>query len=101
MPESHERYRHGLVIGKFAPFHKGHMLLLDTALAQCERVSVWVYSRPDFAAMPSPLRRGWIRELYPARLFPGLHLLPDAPNPPLNNEPDAVHRAYVRSVLAG
>jgi HTH-type transcriptional repressor of NAD biosynthesis genes len=89
------------VIGKFAPLHKGHMLLLDRALTDCERVSVWVYSRPDFAQMPSPLRRAWARELYPARLFPGLDLLPDAPNPPLNDEPDATHRAYVRSVLDG
>lgn len=77
------------------------MRLLERALAECERVSVWVYSRPDFPHMPSPLRRGWIRELFPARLFPGLELLPDAPNPPMNDEPDAVHRAYVRRVLDG
>lgn len=94
-------YRHGLIVGKFAPLHKGHMLLLDAALEQCGRVSVWVYSRPDFPDMPSPLRRGWLRALYPARLFPGLELLPDAPNPPLNDEPDAVHREYVRGVLDG
>lgn len=93
------RYRHGLVVGKFAPLHRGHMHLLDEALARCERLSVWVYSRPDFPDMPSPLRRGWVRSLYPARLFPGLELLPDAPNPPLNSEPDATHRAYVRGVL--
>lgn len=94
-------YRHGLIVGKFAPLHRGHMLLLDAALEQCERVSVWVYSRPDFPEMPSPLRRGWLRALYPARLFPGLELLPDAPHPPLNDEPDAVHREYVRGVLDG
>ncbi len=77
------------------------MLLLDRALEQCGRVSVWVYSRPDFPDMPSPLRRNWIRALYPARLFPGLELLPDAPQPPLNDQPDAVHREYVRGVLDG
>ncbi len=77
------------------------MRLLERALAECERVSVWVYSRPDFAGMPSPLRRGWIRELFPARLFPGLELLPDAPHPPLNGGPDVIHRAYVRRVLDG
>ncbi len=94
-------FRHGLVIGKFAPLHRGHLHLLDHALARCERLSVWMYSRPDFPEMPSPLRRGWLRALYPARLSPGLHLLPDAPNPPMNDEPDVVHRAYVRSVLRG
>lgn len=95
------KFTHGLVIGKFAPLHRGHLLVIDRALAQCERLSVWLYSRPDFPSMPSPLRRGWVRELYPARLYPQLELLPDAPNPPLNDEPDAIHRAYVRSVLDG
>lgn len=94
-------YRRGLIVGKFAPLHRGHMLLLDAALEQCERLSVWVYSRPDFPEMSSPLRRGWLRALYPARLFPGLELLPDAPNPPLNDAPDAVHHGYVRGVLDG
>jgi HTH-type transcriptional repressor of NAD biosynthesis genes len=94
-------FAHALIIGKFAPFHRGHRLLLERALAECGRVSVWVYSRPDFAAMPSPLRRGWIRKLFPAHLFPGLELLPDAPRPPTNDAPDALHRAYVRSVLDG
>lgn len=104
MPEpehSPQKLAHGLIIGKFAPFHLGHRLLIERALEQCERVSVWVYSRPDFAQMPSPLRRNWIREAFPARLFPGLHLLPDAPSPPLNTEPDATHRDYVRAVLDG
>ncbi|WP_029482197.1 AAA family ATPase [Deinococcus marmoris] len=101
MPEAAPAFRHALIVGKFAPFHKGHMLLLERALAESARVSVWVYSRPDFAQMPSPLRRNWIRELFPARLFPGLELLPDAPHPPLNDEPDAVHRTYVRRVLDG
>ncbi|THF84846.1 cytidyltransferase-like domain-containing protein [Deinococcus sp. KSM4-11] len=96
-----QRYRHGLIVGKFAPLHVGHMRVLDRALAECDRVSVWVYSRPDFPDMPSPLRRTWIRRLYPARLVPGLELLPDAPNPPLNDEPDNVHREYVRGVLDG
>lgn len=28
----------GLIIGRFQPFHKGHSLLISTALAECERV---------------------------------------------------------------
>ncbi|ADV66537.1 AAA family ATPase [Deinococcus maricopensis] len=93
------RYAHGLVIGKFAPLHRGHQLLIERALAVCDRVSVWVYARPDFPGMPSPVRRGWVRDLYPAHAFPHLQLLPDAANPPLDASPDDVHRAYVRRVL--
>ncbi|NJK45852.1 MAG: adenylyltransferase/cytidyltransferase family protein [Pleurocapsa sp. SU_196_0] len=40
--------RHALVVGKFAPPHKGHQLLLETALRESERVTVLVYSHPDF-----------------------------------------------------
>ena len=38
--------------GKFAPLHKGHQLVIDTALAEADRVSVMVYANPDFPAMP-------------------------------------------------
>ena len=103
MPEA-GRFQHGLIIGKFAPLHAGHEALIRFALARCERVSVWVYSRPDFPTMPSPVRRNWLREVFPAHLFPQLTLLPDAPNPPLfplplNDAPDAEHQQYVGAVL--
>lgn len=96
MPE----FRHGLIVGKFAPLHRGHELLIRTALEQCERVSVWCYARPDFPAMPSPVRRGWLRAVFPAHLYPGLDLLPDAPAPPLDSADAATHNAYCRRVLA-
>ncbi len=89
------------MVGKFAPLHAGHELLIRTALSACERVSVWCYARPDFAQMPSPVRRGWLRQVFPAHLYPTLKLLPDAPNPPLDREADDIHRAYCRRVLEG
>ncbi|MES2148807.1 MAG: AAA family ATPase [Pseudomonadota bacterium] len=59
------RYRHALVVGKFAPLHAGHQFLIETALAEAERVTVLCYANPDFEAMPGELRAGWIRELFP------------------------------------
>ena len=99
MPDA--RFRHGLIVGKFAPLHAGHEYLIRTALAECKRVSVWCYARPDFPDMPSPLRRGWLRQVFPAHLYPHLELLPDAPRPPLDSSPADVHNAYVRGVLEG
>ncbi len=93
------RYKHGLIVGKFAPLHAGHELLIRAALEQCGQVSVWCYARPDFAHMPSPLRRGWLRQVFPAHLFPALTLLPDAPNPPFDSAPAEVHNAYCKGVL--
>jgi HTH-type transcriptional regulator, transcriptional repressor of NAD biosynthesis genes len=88
-----KRFRSGLVVGKFAPPHKGHQLLLETALEQCEQVTVLVYSNPDFPDMPSNTRASWIRELYPnARV-----LVPE--NPPLNDTDDFTQREFVKAFL--
>jgi cytidyltransferase-like protein len=67
--------RHALIAGKFAPFHKGHQHLLETALAESERLTVLAYANPYFPAMPSRRRAGWIRALYPRAQV----LVPHAP----------------------
>ena len=60
--------RRGLVVGKFMPLHRGHQLLIDTALAECDDVTVVVYdTHPPgrYPPMPLRVRTGWLRELYP------------------------------------
>ena len=59
-----KRYKEGLIIGKFYPFHKGHQFLLETALSQSEHVSVIVCHTPLYDIDPK-IRAEWIRELYP------------------------------------
>lgn len=39
-----KKYKNGLVLGKFYPFHMGHQYLIDTALSECDRVHVMVCS---------------------------------------------------------
>lgn len=83
----------GLVVGKFAPLHQGHQWLLETALSECESVTVLVYSHPDFPAMPSEVRANWLRALYPRlEVF-----VPD--NPPPNDASDLEHREFVKGWL--
>jgi NadR type nicotinamide-nucleotide adenylyltransferase len=55
----------GLVIGKFYPPHRGHKLLIDTALQQSERVVVIVCERPT-DTIPGELRKRWLEEIHPA-----------------------------------
>ena len=55
----------GLTLGKFAPFHAGHQLLLETALAECDDVTCLVYDSPGVTQIPLPVRAGWIRALCP------------------------------------
>lgn len=54
----------GLTLGKFAPLHKGHQYMFETALQEVDELIVVIY---DTTVMPVPLhiRAGWIRELYP------------------------------------
>ncbi len=55
----------GLVIGKFAPLHKGHQFLLEKALEKCNHLIVLVYDVPEITKVPALVRMGWIRRLYP------------------------------------
>lgn len=56
--------RRGLTLGKFAPFHRGHQLLIETALAEVDELVVIVYAA-DLIDVPLQVRAGWIKHLYP------------------------------------
>lgn len=57
--------RRGLTLGKFAPFHRGHQLLLETALSEVDELVVMVYAT-DVTTVPLQVRAGWIQSLYPS-----------------------------------
>jgi NadR type nicotinamide-nucleotide adenylyltransferase len=64
------RYRHGLVVGKFSPLHRGHEWLIGNALDQCETVTVLSYSKPEFAGCERTRREAWLTRRFPmARLL--------------------------------
>lgn len=97
-------FKRGLVVGKFCPLHRGHMLVIETALAACAEVIVISYTRPEFAGCGPERRAAWL-----AALFPQVRALvvDDASlagrTVPDNDAPDAVHRNFCgwlcRSVL--
>lgn len=55
----------GLTLGKYAPLHRGHQMLIETALAEMDEVVVIVYDSPDTTDIPLRVRADWIRRLYP------------------------------------
>jgi NadR type nicotinamide-nucleotide adenylyltransferase len=57
--------RTALLLGKFAPLHRGHQQLIETALSENDRVLAMIYHAPDVTPIPLPVRAGWIRALYP------------------------------------
>lgn len=101
--------RVGLVVGKFCPLHRGHQLLLDHAQANCERLIVVSYTKPEFTGMAPARREAWLHALYPdadhwvlddarlaahcQRLGRSLQCLPD------NAASDETHRLFMAWLL--
>lgn len=57
--------RVGLTLGKFAPLHRGHQYMIETALAEMDEVIILIYDAPETTPIPLPVRAGWLRRLYP------------------------------------
>lgn len=54
-----------LVLGKFAPLHHGHQLVLDRATAETDEQVIVIYDSPSTTNVPLPVRASWLRRLYP------------------------------------
>ena len=61
------RFGHGLVIGKFYPPHRGHLHLIESAAAGCERLSVLVMAARG-ETLPLPSRVAWLRSAVAGRM---------------------------------
>ncbi len=54
----------GFTIGKFAPFHKGHEFLIETALKEMDEFYIVVYDTPQFG-IQIETKIKWIKERFP------------------------------------
>ena len=64
MKQLEKRFDLGVTIGKFLPPHNGHHYLIETALSQCERLTVIVcWKADDF--IDGEARAAWLREAHP------------------------------------
>lgn len=55
----------GMTLGKFAPLHRGHQYVIETALAEVDELVVLIYDSPQVTTVPLYARANWIRNLYP------------------------------------
>ena len=53
----------GFTIGKFAPFHKGHEYLIETALRETDEFYIVIYDT-DIINIPIEKRAQWIKNKY-------------------------------------
>ncbi len=71
--------RRGLVLGKFMPPHRGHLYLIDTALAHTDELTVLVCTLAH-EPIPGQLRFEWMRALAPAARV--VHVTDENPSEP-------------------
>lgn len=57
--------KRGLTLGKYAPLHKGHQLVIEIALSEMDEVIVIIYDAPETTEVPLNVRSNWLRKLYP------------------------------------
>jgi NadR type nicotinamide-nucleotide adenylyltransferase len=57
--------KRGLTLGKYAPLHRGHQLVIETGLSEMDEMLLIIYDAPETTTIPLAVRSGWIRALYP------------------------------------
>ena len=58
--------KRGLTLGKYAPLHRGHQFVIETALSEMDETVVLIYEASETTNVPLAVRSGWIRALYPS-----------------------------------
>jgi len=103
-----QRFRLGLVVGKFSPLHRRHEELIRRAQDDCAELIILSYSYPEFAGCEASRREAWLKELFPRarRLVVTNELLRRVVNVdseftavPPNAAADATHRAFCAFVI--
>ena len=59
-----QRWKRGLVMGRFMPPHRGHEFLINFARAQVDKLSIGLRASPQDPISPT-LRAGWLKALFP------------------------------------
>jgi NadR type nicotinamide-nucleotide adenylyltransferase len=92
------RFTTGLVVGKFAPLHLGHELVIRAALAQCGHVVLLSYSNPEFSGCEPARRAAWLAARFPETTRLVVSAATDA-RIPTNDASDDTHRAFTADLI--
>lgn len=95
-----KKYVTGLVVGKFCPLHKGHELLIKTALDRCDKVIVISYTSENFINCSPRQRLNWLIDLGYDEDRLKIHVLDHKThNFPLDIDPPEYHREFIADFL--
>ena len=90
--------KRGFTIGKFAPFHKGHQYLIETALKEMDEFYVVVYDTPQFG-IDIEIKIRWIQDA-----FPNVKILKAFNSPKrygLDKESVSIQMKYLSDIIKG
>lgn len=62
---SRKRFHRGLVIGKFAPLHRGHELVIHRALEESHEVVLLSWANPELPGCEPENRHRWLEQRFP------------------------------------
>ncbi len=97
-----KRFATGLIVGKFAPLHAGHERLIGTAFAQCEKVLIISYTRPELPDCDPGRRERWLRVRFPNARILVIGSQDTAqlglPAMPYNDDDADEHRRFVAAI---
>ena len=85
------RFRHGLVIGKFYPPHRGHHFLIDHAAGECDRVTVVVAASAQ-ESIDVADRVSWLRKTHGQE---HVRVIGASDDHPIDYDDDAVWASHV------
>ncbi len=88
----------GFTIGKFAPLHKGHQYLIETALKQMDEFYVVIYDT-DVIDIPIETRAKWIEKLYPTVKILSAYNSPKEYG--LDKKNIQIQMTYLKEIIAG
>lgn len=89
-------YRLGLVVGKFAPLHLGHLALIDHAACLSDRVLVLSWSNPELPGCEPDRRRRWLAEACGPSVEVAVF---DGADAPPNDAPDVDQQLHLARLL--
>lgn len=88
----------GLIIGKFAPLHKGHEYLIKTALNKVDKLYIFVYET-NLIDVDIQVREDWINSVFKDSRIKTIK----AVNPPkqygMDKESTEIQLSYIEKVL--
>lgn len=97
-----KRFTSGLIVGKFAPLHYGHEILINAALDACEKLVIISYSLPELPGFPPAKRQCYLQTRFPQAqilvVTPEEALTWGIDPMPENDSDDDAHRHFVASL---